>query len=108
MTLLEYGELAAKLSIYKKTKFPFYAVLGICGEAGEIAEKVKKMVRDHGGRLTKSMTRKLLLELGDELWYVNALARDLGSSLEEIAAMNIRKLRSRKKRGTLRGSGDGR
>lgn len=106
MTLREYDAGAKALAVYRKSRMPFYPVLGICGEAGEIADKVKKIVRDRGGVLTRRNVRELLLELGDELWYVAALARDLGSSLEEVAEMNLRKLRSRKKRGVLRGEGD--
>ena len=80
----------------------FYA-LGVAGEAGEVAEKVKKYYRD--GNIA---TADIALELGDVLWYVTRLAAHLGWSLEDIMAMNLTKLRSRRSRGTQRGSGDNR
>jgi NTP pyrophosphatase (non-canonical NTP hydrolase) len=75
----------------------------LTGEAGEVAEKVKKMVRD--GTLD---TEGLKKELGDVLWYLAALASDLGVTLEEVAAGNVTKLRSRAERGVIGGSGDNR
>lgn len=78
------------------------------GEAGEAAEKVKKVIRDNGGVFTDETKRATALELGDALWYVGAAARELGFSLEDIAVMNIEKLSSRKERGVLHGSGDNR
>jgi NTP pyrophosphatase (non-canonical NTP hydrolase) len=82
-----------------------YNILAMNGEAGETAEKVKKAARD--GVKDEEAHRKMIgLELGDVLWYVSQAARDFGYTLEEIASMNLDKLRSREARGVLGGSGD--
>lgn len=81
-----------------------YAILGLCGESGEAAEKLKKSIRDNN-RLDSVEIAK---ELGDVLWYVNLAANVMGYTLEDIAKMNISKLDSRMKRGVIGGSGDNR
>ncbi len=78
-----------------------YTALGLCGESGEYSEKVKKYIRD--GTLDKSLAVK---ELGDVLWYLTASAHELGYTLQDVAEINIVKLRDRKERGVLKGSGD--
>lgn len=83
-------------------------VLGICGESGEIAEKFKKVVRDKNGVLSPEDKAEIIKELGDVLWYVNAVAHLLGSSLEEVAHLNNEKLASRQARDQLHGTGDNR
>ncbi len=83
-------------------------VLGLVGEAGEAADKVKKILRDKGGRASEEDKAEIVKELGDVLWYVANVARSLGVSLSEVAEGNIEKLSSRKKRGKLTGSGDNR
>lgn len=83
-------------------------VLGLLGESGEVAEKFKKLLRDHDGKLTAETKAELLKELGDILWYVNSVACLLGSNLEQVAADNLAKLASRKQRGQIKGSGDNR
>jgi NTP pyrophosphatase (non-canonical NTP hydrolase) len=85
-----------------------YPTLGLCGEAGEVAEKIKKMVRDDGGALTEERRAALAKELGDVLWYVAQVATEAQLDLEEIAGANLEKLRSRRLRGVLSGSGDDR
>lgn len=83
-----------------------YPVLGIAGEAGEVAEKVKKSLRDRSGRINKTLRRDILLELGDLLFYIEQTALDLNSSMGEVVSLNMKKLKSRKKRGTINGKGD--
>ena len=83
-------------------------VLGINGEAGEVAEKVKKIIRDKNGKMTKQDKQELAKEIGDVLWYLAVFAHDLGFSLEDIAQQNLDKLKSRKARGVLGGDGDNR
>ena len=83
-----------------------YPTLGLCGEAGEVAEKVKKMIRDDGGVLSPERRGALAGELGDVLWYVAQLATEAGLDLDVIARDNLDKLRSREERGALSGSGD--
>lgn len=86
----------------------FYPALGLAGEAGEVAENIKKMIRDDGGDLTDSRRAALAKELGDVMWYLAALATDCQLTLDQIAEANISKLRSRQERGVLHGSGDDR
>jgi NTP pyrophosphatase (non-canonical NTP hydrolase) len=83
-------------------------VLGVNGEAGEIAEKLKKIIRDKKGQISKSDKDLLGGEIGDVLWYLAVLAHHLGLSFEDIAQSNLEKLQSRKKRGVIGGSGDSR
>lgn len=85
-----------------------YPTLGLVNEAGEVAGKVKKIFRDRGGAVTDTDRDALALELGDVLWYLSELCSRLGIELEEVAALNIEKLRGRTARGTLTGSGDAR
>ena len=85
-----------------------YPALGLCGEAGETAEKVKKAIRDDGGTLTEERREAIAAELGDVLWYVAQLATEAGLELEAIAEANIEKLSSRRRRSVLHGSGDDR
>jgi NTP pyrophosphatase (non-canonical NTP hydrolase) len=85
-----------------------YPALGLVGEAGEVAEKVKKIIRDGDGILTDPDREKIAKELSDVCWYVAVLAYELDYNLEEILQMNLDKLRSRQERGVLGGSGDNR
>ena len=83
-----------------------YPALGLCGEAGEVAEKVKKAIRDDGGVLTDERRAALAAEIGDVLWYVAQLATEADLDLGAIADENLSKLLSRQERGVLQGSGD--
>jgi NTP pyrophosphatase (non-canonical NTP hydrolase) len=85
-----------------------YPALGLCGEAGEVAEKVKKLLRDDGGVLTEERRAALAGELGDVLWYLAQVATEARLDLAEVAGDNLAKLRSRQERQVLRGSGDDR
>jgi len=109
MDFTSYEEKARATAIYpNKGNNLIYPVLGIAGEAGEVAEKVKKLIRDSDGVPTDEWKRELMKELGDVLWYVSAIATELGYSLENVAEFNILKLSSRKDRDMLHGSGDNR
>jgi NTP pyrophosphatase (non-canonical NTP hydrolase) len=83
-------------------------VLGITGESGEIAEKVKKIIRDKNGEFNAQDKTEIAKEIGDVLWYLATLAHQLGVSFDYIAKQNLDKLRSRKERGVIGGSGDNR
>ena len=83
-------------------------VLGLAGEAGEVAEKTKKLIRDTNGEITADFRKEIAKELGDVLWYVAGIASVLGLTLTKIARQNIEKLFSRKRRGKIKGSGDNR
>jgi NTP pyrophosphatase (non-canonical NTP hydrolase) len=83
-------------------------VLGITGEAGEIAEKVKKIIRDKNGVFTPEDKVELSKEIGDVLWYLSTLAHQLDVPFSEVANGNLEKLKSRKERGVIGGSGDNR
>lgn len=106
MNLSDYQKAAGTTAIYPEQYRVFYPALGLAGEAGEIANKVKKILRDTNGVVTEDRRSELAGEIGDVLWYAAALASDLGLSLEEIAAENLSKLFDRKERGVLGGSGD--
>jgi NTP pyrophosphatase (non-canonical NTP hydrolase) len=83
-------------------------VLGLGDEAGEVLALFKKWIRDNDADITKLDTKSVAKELGDILWYIAVVADDLGIALDDIASINLEKLRSRKERGTLSGSGDDR
>jgi NTP pyrophosphatase (non-canonical NTP hydrolase) len=87
---------------------PIYPTLGLCGEAGEVADKVKKVLRDQGGEFSAEVITALQLELGDVLWYVAQLATELGLELDQVAQANLEKLASRSARNVISGSGDSR
>ena len=85
---------------------PIYPTLGLTGEAGEVSDKVKKVLRDRGGVFDAEAREAIKLELGDVLWYVAQLAQELGYDLDEVASANLAKLTSRAARGRIGGSGD--
>ncbi|DAZ90204.1 nucleoside triphosphate pyrophosphohydrolase family protein [Mycobacteroides abscessus] len=114
ITLDEYQRRAAETAIYPDAGDAdsahglAYVALGLAGEAGEIANKAKKVLRDDAGVITDEARMRIIFELGDVLWYVAQTATQLGADLESIAGINIAKLASRSERGTLQGSGDSR
>lgn len=83
-----------------------YPVLGLAGEVGEVANKVKKVFRDDGGVLTAERRAAIRDELGDCLWYLARIADELGYTLSEIGEANLAHLRDRKARNVISGSGD--
>lgn len=102
-TLDQYQEAAKSFAIYEPRHAITYPALGLAAEAGEVANVVKKRLRD--GKMDFEKARD---ELGDVLWYVAVLADDLGISLSSLANKNIQKLNDRKNRGVISGSGDNR
>ena len=109
MTPNEYQTAALSTAIYPNMGQNFvYPALGLVGEAGEVADKLKKVIRDNGGVLTDPVRDAVAKELGDCLWYLAVLAYEMDYDLNEIAQINIDKLNSRKERGVLSGSGDNR
>lgn len=103
-TFNEYQSFVASMKAYPEQHAIIYPALGLCGEAGEIAEKVKKWLR--GDRELDKV--ELLKELGDPLWYITSLAADLGYTLQDVVDANEYKLLSRKERNVIKGSGDNR
>lgn len=87
---------------------PLYFTLGLTGEAGEIAEKIKKIVRNHGGDFSKLDRDDIKKELGDVLWYLSMLATTFEISLDDVAQTNLSKLADRKARGVIKSTGDNR
>ena len=87
-------------------KAPLYLAVGLCEEAGEVAGKVKKVVRDHHGFFTLDQERMVAMELGDVLWYLANMAHRIGFSLSEIAELNANKIKQRIEHNTLHGEGD--
>ena len=107
MRLSEYQRASRRTATYPDAgENLVYPTLGLAGEAGEVAEKVKKLLRDDGGVLGEERRAALAGELGDVLWYVAQVATEAGLELEAIAEANLAKLRSRAQRGVLSGSGD--
>lgn len=108
MTLNEYQNKALETAQYPQEHKIIYPTLGLTGEAGEVSDKVKKVLRDFKGDFSESIRYELAKELGDVLWYIATLSNDLGYTLEEIGEMNNAKLASRKQRGKISGNGDNR
>ena len=109
MTFNEYQAAARQTAVYPQRGDNLaYPALGLAGEAGEVAEKVKKVIRDKAGVVDAATREALKQELGDVFWYVAALCDEVGLEMEEVAAGNIRKLQDRQARHVLHGSGDNR
>jgi NTP pyrophosphatase (non-canonical NTP hydrolase) len=106
MDLNDYQRAARRTAIYAERHRVLYPALGLASEAGEVAGKIKKVLRDQDGDFAKAPVEAIKDELGDVLWYVAVLAGDLGLALDDIAAANLSKLSSRMERGRLSGGGD--
>lgn len=108
MDIKEYQGIIKKTAVFPAEIGLTYCTMGLCGEAGEVAEKMKKLFRDKGGVVTDEFKQDVKKELGDVVWYVTALANELGLTLEEILEANYTKLIKRRETNTLHGSGDNR
>lgn len=117
MKFSHYTNEALKTSIYPSGGIIglSYTALGLVGEAGEVAERIKKLIRDDEVSSPESVKEALkykrdaiIKELGDVLWYINAMCSELDTDLSEVAQVNLDKLKSRMDRGRIKGSGDNR
>lgn len=106
VTFESYLEETNKTAIYPKETALEYLILKLNGESGELAEALGKHLRGDYGR--DELTERLLSELGDVLWYCFQIAKVLGRSIPEVLLLNIKKIRSRKKSGTIQGDGENR
>ncbi len=104
MKLNDYQVQANETAIYPEGLN--YPILGLAGEAGELCNKYKKVLRDKGAEVDLTDIDQMAKELGDVLWYVAQIATELGTDLETVARVNLMKLGDRKDRGVLGGSGD--
>lgn len=110
MNFNQYQEEVKRTAITKLTGIAevSYSVLGICGESGEVAEKIKKIIRDKDSIISEEDRVLLLKEAGDILWYISKFLSDIGWTLEEAILTNVEKIRDRETRGVLQGNGDNR
>ena len=109
MTFEEYQKKSRQTAIYPdKDNNYIYPTLGLAGEAGEVAEKVKKVIRDKDGKMNDETRDALKKELGDVLWYLSQISTELNLELKDVAESNIEKLFKRKEKGNLHGEGDNR
>lgn len=106
--LSEYQRRSRRTAGYPREARLAYPALGLAGEAGEVAEHAKKVIRDHDGQVSDERRAAIAKELGDVLWYVAQIATELGLDLDQIAQINLDKLLSRQQRGVISGSGDDR
>ncbi len=113
MDFEEYQRLSKKSAIYPElgvSNGPFvgwiYPSLGLAGEAGEVVDNIKKLIRDQRLVLDEELRERIKKELGDILWYVSQLASELSLSLDDVAKSNLAKVESRRTQGSLHGSGD--
>ena len=107
MNLNDYQQHALSTANPKDANNEFYhLVLGLVGEAGEIAEKVKKNIRNDNSDMAKLDAEDIKLELGDVLWHIAVLADYFDIPMEDVATANVAKLADRKKRGVIKSTGD--
>ena len=112
MELKEYQGKAKQTAIYPKHAEVLYPLLGLTGEVGELANKLKKLYRDHEASeisihtIPHNMMQELEGEMGDILWYWSILCKDLSLDVNKVAQKNVDKLKSRMERGKIKGSGD--
>lgn len=106
MSFNTYQRLAKTTDIYPKESALICHVLGLTSEAGEVADKIKKVIRDNSGEFSTEKKLEIAYELGNVLWYISRIADDLGYGLNQIQELNLMKLDDRKNRNKLNGSGD--
>ncbi len=104
----EYQKKAKTTAHYPKDQALYYLTVGLAGEAGEVANKIKKIYRDDNGQLTPERIKEIKGELGGTLWYIAMLCEELGLNLDEVMEYNNQQLASRQERGTISGDGDNR
>jgi NTP pyrophosphatase (non-canonical NTP hydrolase) len=108
ITFNEYQDFTKQTAIYPQSRALEYLCLGLASEAGEVAGKLKKIIRDEDGQVSPTTRSQMVKEIGDVLWYCARFVDELGGSLSEVAELNMDKLISRKNREVLGGSGDDR
>lgn len=109
MNFNDYQEATKQTAKYPENMALVYLSLGISSEAGEVAGKMKKWIRDGESKMTREeWVQAMSSEIGDVLWYASRLADELGLDLSQIAQENMNKLLDRKARGVIGGSGDNR
>jgi NTP pyrophosphatase (non-canonical NTP hydrolase) len=109
MDFSEYQKESRKTAQYPNQGNNFvYPTLGLVGEAGEVAEKIKKVIRDHENIIEEDVRQQIKKEIGDVLWYVAQLATELELELDDVAQTNLEKLFSRFERDKIHGDGDDR
>ena len=108
LTFNQYAKKARETATYDKSMGASYSVLGLCGESGEVADKIKKILRDKDGKTTPEDIKEIAAELGDVLWYIANMCYDLGISMESVAEYNLTKLYRHKQANTIHGNGDNR
>lgn len=104
----DYQSIASSTKQYGAGRPIEYPALKLNGEAGEVAEKVGKTLRDNNGEYTEEIKLGIMKELGDVLWYIAAIATDMGYNLSEVASMNVQKITKRRAENKISGSGDDR
>ena len=107
-SLQSYQDFVRSTKAYDPEYNLVYPVLGLTNEAGEVAGKLKKIMRDENGQMSPESFHAIVAELGDVAWYLTAIADDLGITISDIFYENYKKLTSRKARGVIKGSGDNR
>ena len=106
LTFNDYQKTARETAIYKDGIF--YPTLGLCGESGEVADKIKKIYRDNNGIISEDNKEQLVKEMGDVLWYLANMATDLNVTLEDVARKNLEKIQIRHQKNLIHGEGDNR
>ena len=106
LTFNDYQKTTRETAIYKDGIF--YPALGLCGESGEVTDKIKKIYRDNNGIISEDNKEQLVKEMGDVLWYLANMATDLNVTLEDVARKNLEKIQIRQQKNLIHGEGDNR